>query len=149
MQLAFAFPPALVLGLIVSTILPLLVGLVTNTVTSPGRRATLLAALAAVTGLLTELLAAVEAGVTYDLGTGLVIALGMFLVAVGMHFGIWKPTGVSATLQQVGMKDAGTASTTPNDVTALPPGEQLARAYGDRLQLTPEQINADLTHRRR
>lgn len=42
----FNIPPALVLGLIVSTILPILVGLVTTRVTKPGWRAVLLAGLA-------------------------------------------------------------------------------------------------------
>lgn len=85
----------LILGLVVSTILPLIVGLVTKVVTAPGTRAVLLAALAAVTGLGTELLNALTSGTPYDLGTGLVLAVTSFLVAVGLHFGIWKPVGAS------------------------------------------------------
>ena len=38
MDITFNLPPALILGLIVSTILPLLVGLVTRTVTHGGPR---------------------------------------------------------------------------------------------------------------
>lgn len=101
MNIEFNLPPALVLGLVVSTVLPILVGLVTTRVTHGGTKAVILAALAALTGLLTELLAAVNAGVAYDLGNGLVFALTAFLVAVAMHYGLWKPTTVSTKAQEV------------------------------------------------
>lgn len=104
MNIEFNLPPALILGLVVSTILPILVGLVTTRVTHGGTKAVLLAALAAVTGLLTELLAAVQAGVAYDIGNGLVLALTAFLVAVAMHFGLWKPVGASDKAQSVLVK---------------------------------------------
>lgn len=104
MDIEFSLPPALIIGLVVSTILPLLVGLVTTRVTSSGVKATLLAALAAITGLGTELLASIQAGTAYDLGTGLILAVGAFLTGVGLHFGLYKPTGTSATLQAVGSK---------------------------------------------
>ena len=101
MDIVFSIPPALVIGLIVSTILPILTGLVTTQVTSSGRKAVILAALAAATGLGTELLSAIQAGVQYDLGTGLILALTAFLVGVAMHFGFWKPTTLSAKAQNV------------------------------------------------
>ena len=97
----FNVPPALIIGLIVSTVLPILTGLVTTRVTSGAWKAVILALLAAVTGLGTELLASIQAGTTYDLGTGLILALTAFLVAVAMHFGLWKPTTVSAKAQSV------------------------------------------------
>ena len=102
MNLSFDIPPALIVGLIVSTILPLLVGLVTKTVTNGSVKAVLLAALSAVTGFGTELAAAINSGATYNAGTGLVLALIAFLVAVGLHYGLWKPTGASAAAQNVG-----------------------------------------------
>lgn len=92
-----------VIGLLVSTILPLLVGLVTTRVTNPGTKAVLLAALSAVTGLLSELGNALNTGTVYDLGNGLVFALAAFLVASGIHFGLLKPTGVSEAVQKVGV----------------------------------------------
>lgn len=101
MELAFNLPPALIIGLLVSTVLPILVGLVTTRVTNGGIKAVVLAGLAAVTGLLTELGAAVSAGVAYDLGNGLVLALTAFLVATAMHFGLWKPTTVADKAQGV------------------------------------------------
>lgn len=94
-----AFDWPLIVGMIVSVVLPILVGLVTKRVTASGTRAVILAILAAVTGLLTELGNALTAGVTYNLGMGLVFALASFLVAVGMHFGIYKPTGASTAAQ--------------------------------------------------
>jgi len=121
MNITLTFPPALLLGLVVSTILPLLVGLVTKTVTSSSWKAVWLALLAAASGLLAELLAATQAGRPYDFGIGLITALVGFITAVGMHFGLYKPTGLSTKLQRVGMKDAGTAGEGPNDITSLPP----------------------------
>lgn len=99
---AFTLDPVLVIQLVVSTVLPLLVGLVTKTKTDPGVKAGLLAALALATSLLTELGAALTAGVTYDLGQGLILALPTFLIAVGLHYGLWKPLGASVKLQEVG-----------------------------------------------
>ena len=79
MDIVFNLPPALIIGLLVSTVLPLLVGLITKTVTNGSIKAVLLAAAAAITGLLTELLASINARVAYDLGNGLVVALIAFL----------------------------------------------------------------------
>lgn len=93
-----------ILGLIISTVLPLLVGLVTKHVTHAGVKAGLLALFSAVTGLLTELLSAITSNTPYDLGTGLLTALGAFLVGVGLHYGLWKPTGASGAAQSVGTK---------------------------------------------
>lgn len=101
LAIEFNLPPALIIGLLVSTILPILVGLVTTRVTSSGVKAVILAALAAVTGVLTELLASINAGTTYDLGNGIVLALTSFLVGVAMHYGLWKPTTISAKAQNV------------------------------------------------
>jgi hypothetical protein len=99
MDIVFDLPPALMIGLIVSTILPILTGLATTRVTNASVKAVILAALAAVTGLGTELLASIQSGGTYDLGTGLVLALTAFLVATAMHFGLWKPTTVADKAQ--------------------------------------------------
>ena len=73
----------------------------------------MLAVLSAVTGMLTELAAAMTAGVAYDLGTGLVLALTAFLVAVAMYFGLWKPTTVTAKAQNVLVKDKQPAQYVP------------------------------------
>ena len=101
-MLTFSLDPALVIALLVSTILPVLVGLVTTRVTSGGVKAVLLALLALFTSLLTELGRAIADGVPYDIGLGLLLALPIFVVSVAMHYGLWKPTGTSAAVQERG-----------------------------------------------
>ena len=67
-MITFTIDPWQVVQLVVAVVLPVLVGLVTTRTTSPGLKAVLLAALAVVSSLGTEALAANEAGQTYDLG---------------------------------------------------------------------------------
>lgn len=105
--LEFNVPLPLVLGLLLSVIIPLLVGLVTKKTTDSGLKAVLLAILAAVTGLLTELLRAVEANVPYDLGVGLLMAIGALVTAIALHYGLWKPTGASERVQAIGSGGGG------------------------------------------
>jgi hypothetical protein len=101
----FTLPPTLVISLLVGVILPIIVGLVTTRVTNSGIRATLLALLAAGTGLLTELGETIATGTPYDLGVGGISALAAFLTGVGLHFGLYKPTGVAERAQAVGTRD--------------------------------------------
>jgi hypothetical protein len=100
----FHFDVVQILGLLSGIVLPLIVGLVTSRVTAPGVKATILAALAVVISLLTEISAALTSHTAYNLGNALLVALGTFLVSVGIHYGLWKPTTVSAKLQAVGSK---------------------------------------------
>ncbi len=96
------FEPAALLQLLISTVFPLLVGLVTKRDTHPGRRAVLLALLSVSTSFAAQLANAITAGVPFDLIAALIAALVSFLVAVGMHFGLWNPTGAAAALQNIG-----------------------------------------------
>lgn len=91
-----------VLGMLLSVVFPLIVGLVTKTVTNSGHKALLLAAIAAVSGVVSEALTAVQADQVFNLGMALFVALTSFIAAVGMHFGLYKPLGVSQRLQEVG-----------------------------------------------
>ena len=100
-MISFTLDPALIIQLLVSTVLPLLVGLVTKTVTHGGIKAVLLAGLALVTSLLTELGASITAGTTYVLGQGLLLAIPTFLTAVGLHYGLWKPIGAATKAQEL------------------------------------------------
>ncbi|MDY7542588.1 MULTISPECIES: hypothetical protein [unclassified Cryobacterium] len=109
-MISFAFNLSLLLWLLIAVILPILVGLVTTKETSPGRKAIYLAGLALVAGLLAQLLAAIQAGTTYDLFTGLVQGLGTFLIAVALHFGLWKPTGIADAAQTLGTTTAAPAA---------------------------------------
>ena len=95
MNLTYSLDVVQVLTLIVGTVLPVLVGLVTTRVTAPGVKGVLLAVLSAATALGTEALTAAQDGATYDLGRGLVMALGVWVVAVSTHYGLWRPTGAA------------------------------------------------------
>lgn len=85
------------LGLAISVVLPVLVGLVTTRVTSAGVKAVLLLALTAANGFLIELAGPHPDG--WSLGTAIVLTLVSFGTAVLSHFGLWKPTGVSGRAQ--------------------------------------------------
>jgi len=84
------------LSLLVSVVLPVLVGLVTTRVTHAGTKAVLLLALSTATGFFTEL---ANPGPGWTAGTAAVLSLVSFGVAVLTHFGLWKPTGISGKAQ--------------------------------------------------
>ena len=96
-----ATPPDLltILTFVVSILLPLLVGLVTKVVTHSGVKAILLAFLSAVLGFLNELIRALTTGDPFDLWTAVILWVGIFIIAVGMHFGVWRPIGASTKAQ--------------------------------------------------
>jgi len=100
--MTITFDPALVIQLVVSSLLPLLVGLVTKLDSKSWVRAVLLAVFTLISTLGTELLRAVQEGVTYDLGRGLLLALPAFITSVGMYLGLWKATGLPQKLQAIG-----------------------------------------------
>lgn len=89
------------LGLLVSVVLPVLVGLVTTRVTSPGTKAVLLLALSTLNGFIVEYAAG---GDGYSVGTAAVLALVAFGTGVLTHFGLWKPAGIAGKAQDVGSK---------------------------------------------
>jgi hypothetical protein len=106
--------------IIVPVVLPLLVGLVTTRETNAGRKAVLLAVLAAV--------ASWQSGRSFDLWAALLLVVPTFVIAVATHYGIWKPTGASALVQAVGAHQTidSTSTVTADDpapaagVTAVP-----------------------------
>jgi len=103
-------PPAVVLALDVPQLLnlllsvgfPVLVGLVTKTVTSSSWKAVLLATVSLASGFVSALLAAVLAGVPFDVVSALLTGLAAWLIAIATHFGFWRPTGVTAAVQAIG-----------------------------------------------
>ncbi len=103
---AFTLDPAAVVQLLLAVVLPVLVGLVTTRVTSSAAKAWLLAGLSLVTSLLVELARTITTGGIYDIGIALLAALPAFVISVATHYGLWKPSGVSATVQAVGAKHA-------------------------------------------
>ncbi|KAB1647910.1 hypothetical protein F8O04_12220 [Pseudoclavibacter endophyticus] len=100
--MTFTFSWVLFLQLIIGVVLPLVVGLVTKHSTSSGLKALLLAGLALVSSLLTEILNAAQTDRPYDVGQGLLIGLVTFVTAVGVHYGLLKPTGATDAVQAVG-----------------------------------------------
>lgn len=84
------------LGLLISVVLPVLVGLVTTRVTHAGTKAILLLALSGLNGLLVEV---ANPGPGFDLGTAAVLSLVAFATGVLAHFGLWKPAGVAGKAQ--------------------------------------------------
>lgn len=95
------------LGLAISVVLPVLVGLVTTRVTHAGTKAVLLLALTAANGFLVELS---NAGDGYQVGSALILWGVSFATGVLAHFGLWKPTGVAGKAQDVGAKNSAAAS---------------------------------------
>lgn len=85
--------------------LPVLVGLVTTKVTAGGLKAVLLAALSIVTTVLTAALSAWSAGEAFDLIATVPASLATFTIAVATHYGLWKPTGVSETVAEIGVTE--------------------------------------------
>ena len=100
------FDTAQVLSLFIGTVLPLLVGFVTKESWSGRVKAVTLAFLSAASGFLATALDAVQANKDWDWRSALVTVLGTFLVAVGIHLGIWKPLGATAAVQRSGVKDS-------------------------------------------
>lgn len=96
------FETAQIVSLMVGVVLPLLVGYVTKAGWSGGVRAVTLAFLSAVSGFLSNYL---EAGTAFDWRTTFLTMLGTFLIGVGVHFGFWKPVGVTEKVKQAGVKD--------------------------------------------
>lgn len=86
-----------VLGIVVSVILPIIVGVVTNSAVPPRWKAILLALLSAVTGFGTEVLRALTEHAAYNVGQGLLSALAAFLIAAATYLGFWRPVGLTSS----------------------------------------------------
>lgn len=100
----YALNTASLVALLITFVLPLVVGLVTKSSTAASTKAILLLALTALTNVLTQFAGAAEdAG--FPWGTTLVTAAVGFAMAVAVHFGLWKPTGATITVQAALVKD--------------------------------------------
>lgn len=91
------------LGLLVTVVLPMLVGLVTTRVTSAAVKAVILLLLTALNGFLVELSNHPHG---YSLGRAVISWIIYFAISVAMHFGLYKPTGMSAQAQAFGTRRA-------------------------------------------
>lgn len=83
--------------LLVGTVLPLLTALVTLRVASSGFKAVITITLAALTELTRQVVETATATGSTDWGQFLPNTIATFVVATGMHYGLWKPTAVSGS----------------------------------------------------
>jgi hypothetical protein len=97
------FQLAQVISLLIGSVLPLIVGYATKAAWHPGVRAVVLLALSAVSSFGSEFLSTLNSGTPFDAGATLLTVLGTFLVGVGAHFGLWRPTGASAAALRSGV----------------------------------------------
>lgn len=104
-MIQFHLSVADVLGPAIGVLLPLLVAIVTKASADSGIKAILLAVLSLVASILTGINDALLHHATYDLGKAIVLGITTFVVAVATHYGVWKPTGATAALQKVVIKD--------------------------------------------
>lgn len=98
----FSLEPALVIQLLLTIIMPILVGLVTTRTTSSSAKSWLLAGLTLVTSIITGIGNAIAENVAFDLGQALLLAIPAFAISVSTYYGLWKPTGVAQAAQDVG-----------------------------------------------
>ncbi|MBY0395012.1 MAG: hypothetical protein K2X91_00890 [Thermoleophilia bacterium] len=93
----FTLPPVLIVSAIATVVLPILVGLVTNSSWSSRAKGILHLALSGVSGILAELLDYLTNGGTFDIGISILSAGVTFGIGVGVYLGLMKPAGSSGT----------------------------------------------------
>lgn len=87
------------LGVVISVFLPIVVALITKVTTSGGLKAILLAFLTGLSGFLTEW---GYSGDDFNWKTALVTWGTGWAIAVATHYGLWKPTQITAAAQSKG-----------------------------------------------
>jgi len=92
-----------VLNIVVSALLPLLVGVLTKASWNRNLKAVLLLALAAISAGVTDL---ITAGTLEGWKLLLEQTAVNWLIAVAVHFHLWKPTGVADQLATIGVTDS-------------------------------------------
>ena len=85
------------LTLVLGIGLPMLTGLVTSRLAHAGLKAVVLALLSAVGGIVSELYSVGGVLAGFDWSAALADATTVFLIAVGMHYGLLKPAGVTGS----------------------------------------------------
>lgn len=98
----------LLIWLLATVLMPVAVGLVTKATTSSALQSVFLLGLSLINGVLS---AALAAGDGFSWGKAILQAAVSFVIAVAVHYGVWKPTGVTAAALAVGTKrDYGPAA---------------------------------------
>jgi hypothetical protein len=116
----YGFAPNLggLLSLVITIVLPILVGLVTRRSTSAGVKATLLLALSAVNAVLSAWLQAENTNAVFEWIPVVYSTAVNFVIAVAVHFGLYKPAGVSDAAQRSLVKDRPAVDRTATGRTA-------------------------------
>jgi hypothetical protein len=111
------------LTVLLGVVLPMLTGLVTARLAHAGLKATVLALLSAIGGILNELYSVGGNLAGFDWSASLANAVTVFLMAVGLHYGLLKPTGVTGQngVVQTGALSGGLGSRGP--AVAVPGSE--------------------------
>lgn len=91
------------IGLLVAPLMALLVGFVTKESWPDKWKSLLLLALSAINGVVVEAFTPHAGG--YDLRASIMSAIYAFVVAIGFHYGLLKPTGATAAVVSAGVKD--------------------------------------------
>lgn len=107
-MVVYGFDPNSISGLIsliIAVVLPLAVGLITTRTTSPAVKAVLLLAFAAVKAFLEGWLAARNSHVDFAFVPVAISTVVNLMIGVAVHFGFFKPTGVTAAAQNTLVKD--------------------------------------------
>lgn len=92
----------MLLQVLISAGLPLLVGILSTKLTNGLKKSLLLLGLNLLAGQLVELVAALQHKVEYDVVAGLISSLMTFLFGVGLHYGLFKPSGLTSVLLSIG-----------------------------------------------
>lgn len=90
---------ATLLWVLVTVLMPLVVGLVTRPSTPAKVQAVLLIVLAAVNGFLSE---ALEKGSAYNWTDGTLQFVVSLVIAIAIHYGVWKPTLITRRVLDIG-----------------------------------------------
>lgn len=93
----FAPSPEQWLNVTINLVLPIVVAVVTKRTADGALKALTLLILSAVSGYLVVILAAYQHGVQPDLGYATWTALLGLIVAIGSHFGLLKPVGITGS----------------------------------------------------
>src|SRR5689334_3356929 len=99
----YGFDPSSISGLlslVITVLLPLVVGLLTTRTTSAGLKAVLLLLAAGVKAFLEAWLQAANTAVDFAFVPVAISIAVNFAIAVVVHFGLWKPVGASDAAQR-------------------------------------------------
>lgn len=132
----YGFDTTQLLGLLLTVVLPVVVAVVTKESWASGLKSTLLAGLTALTAVLTEAVASGVNHVSFGWRPVVLQALVGWAIAVATHYGLWKPSGIAASLAKTGVSDgsdydsAGSSLPPSASVPVTPPVPGVATGAG-------------------